>query len=171
MIETKRLMIREMMQSDYEALCKILCDEEVMHIGYGSAFNLEEAQNWLHRHFKRYKECGFGFWAVVLKETDEMIGQCGLTMQNWKGKEILEIGYSFQKAHWHKGYATESAIACKEYAFSVLDANQVYSIIRDTNIASQKVAIGNGMKIIDKDTRNFRNIDMELFLYCVERTK
>ena len=171
MIETKRLIIREMVQSDYDALCGILCDEEVMRAAYESAFNLEEAQNWLNRHLKRYEEYGFGLWAVALKETNEMIGQCGLTMQGWREKEILEIGFLFQKAYWHKGYATEAAIACKEYAFSVLNANRVYSIIRDRNIAAQKVAVRNGMTIIDKDTKNFRNIDMEFFLYSVERTK
>lgn len=171
MLETKRLIIREMVQSDYEALCGILCDEEVMRAAYESPFNLEEAQNWLNRHLKRYEEHGFGLWAVVLKETNEMIGQCGLTMQGWREKEILEIGFLFQKAYWHKGYATEAAIACKEYAFSVLNANRVYSIIRDTNVAAQKVAVRNGMNIIDNDTKNFRNIDMEFLLYFVERTK
>ncbi|TDQ39819.1 GNAT family N-acetyltransferase [Aureibacillus halotolerans] len=170
MIETKRLIIREMVQSDYDALCKILCDEEVMRAAYESAFNLEEAQNWLNRHLKRYEEYGFGLWAVVLKETNEMIGQCGLTMQGWREKEILEIGFLFQKAYWHKGYASEAAIACKEYAFSVLNANRVYSIIRDTNMAAQEVAVRNGMNNIDKDTKNFRNIDMEFLLYSVERT-
>ena len=171
MIETKRLIIREMVQSDYDALCGILCDEEVMRAAYESAFNLEEAQNWLNRHLKRYEEYGFGLWAVVSKETNEMIGQCGLTMQGWREKEILEIGFLFQKEYWHKGYATEAAIACKKYAFSVLNANRVYSIIRERNIAAQKVAVRNGMTIIDKDTKNFRNIDMEFFLYSVERTK
>lgn len=97
MIETKRLIIREMVQSDYDALCGILCDEEVMRAAYESAFNLEEAQNWLNRHLKRYEEYGFGLWAVVLKETNEMIGQCGLTMQGWREKEILEIGFFFFK--------------------------------------------------------------------------
>jgi len=169
LIETIRLIIREMVQSDYDALCGILCDEEVMRAAYESAFNLEETQNWLNRHLKRYEEFGFGLWAVVLKETNEMIGQCGLTMQGWREKEILEIGFLFQKAYWHKGYATEAAIACKEYAFSVLNANRVYSIIRDTNVAAQKVAVRNGMNIIDKDTKNFRNIDMEFSLYFVER--
>jgi [ribosomal protein S5]-alanine N-acetyltransferase len=160
-----------MVQSDYDALCGILCDEEVMRAAYESAFNLEQAQNWLNRHLKRYEEYGYGLWAVVLKETNEMIGQCGLTMQGWREKDILEIGFLFKKAYWHKGYATEAAIACKEYAFSVLNANRVYSIIRDTNIAAQKVAVRNGMSSIDKDTKNFRNIDMEFFLYSVERTK
>lgn len=167
-IETERLILREMTQSDYEALCMILCDKEVMHDSYENAFNLDEAQRWLDRHLKRYNEYGFGLWAVVLKDTNEMIGQCGLTYQNWNGKEILEIGYLFQKAYWHKGYATEAAIACKEYAFNVLNVDNVYSIIRDTNIASQKVAIRNGMSIIDKGIKNFRNIDMCFLLFSTK---
>lgn len=100
-----------------------------------------------------------------------MIGQCGLTLQPWKGKELLEIGYLFQKAYWHKGYATEAAIAYREYAFTVLNADSVCSMIRDTHIASQNVAVRNGMKIIDKTTKNFRNTEMEFFLYSVDRAK
>lgn len=168
--ETDRLIIREMVPSDLNALCGILCDEEVMRAAYESAFSVEEAQAWMNRHFKRYADCGFGLWAVVLKETGEMIGQCGLTLQRWREEEILEIGYLFQKAHWHKGYAAEAAIACKEYAFTVLHADRVYSTIRNTHTASQKVAVRNGMKCIDKAIRNFRNTDMEFYLYCAERT-
>lgn len=146
LLETDRLILREMTQADYDALCKILCDEEVMRTAYENAFSKEEAQNWLNRHLKRYKVLGGGLWAVVLKETNEMIGQCGLTWQDWEDQEILEIGYLFQKAYWGKGYATEAAIACKRYAFSMLNADSVYSIVRDTNVAAQNVATGNGMK-------------------------
>lgn len=169
--ETERLIIREMVQSDLDALCRIMCDEEVMRAAYEGAFTVEEVQGWLGRHQKRYEDYGFGLWAVVLKETNEMIGQCGLTLQPWRDAEILEIGYLFQKAHWHKGYAAEAAIACKEYAFTVLDADKVYSTIRDTHTASKNVAVRNGMKVVDKDTKNFRNIDMEFLLYCAEKAK
>lgn len=171
LIETERLLIREMQQSDFDALCSILCDEEVMRPAYESAFSPDAAQNWLNRHLKRYEDYGFGLWAVVLKETNEMIGQCGLTLQQWKEKELLEIGYLFQKAYWHRGYAAETAIACREYAFTVLDADSVCSIIWDTNIASQNVAVRNGMKIIDKAAKNFRNMEMNFFLYFAERTQ
>lgn len=170
MIETERLTIREMVSSDLDALCRIMCDEEVMRATYERAFSIEEVQGWLNRHLKRYDDLGFGLWAVVLKETNEMIGQCGLTLQPWRDDQVLEIGYLFQKAYWHKGYATEAAIACKEYAFKILDASHVYSIIRSTHFASQRVAVRNGMTLLDRMTKCFRDTDMEFFLYGVDRT-
>lgn len=169
-IETERLIIREMTQSDFEALCAIMCDEEVMRTAYESAFSPEEVQGWLNRHLKRYEDYGFGLWAVVLRDTDEMIGQCGLTWSVWKGKEILSLGYLFQKRFWHLGYATEAANACKEYAFAMLGADSVYSEVRDTNIASQHVAERCGMKAVDKGVMNFRYVDMNFLLYSADRT-
>ena len=79
--ETKRLILRKMTPSDREDLCRILQDEEVMY-AYEGAFSDEEVEAWLDRQLKRYEEDGFGLWAVILKENGEMIGQCGLTMQD-----------------------------------------------------------------------------------------
>ena len=162
--ETERLYLREMNQSDFDSLCKILQDEETM-IAYEGAFSDSEVQEWLDRQISRYQKWGFGLWAVILKQTNEMIGQCGLTMQPWKDKEVFEIGYLFERAYWHKGYAIESAMACKKYAFEILKADEVCSIIRDTNIASQNVAIRNGMTIVDTWTKHYRGVDMPHFCY------
>ena len=167
-LETKRLYLREMNQADFTSLCRILKDEETMY-AYEGAFNDTEVQEWLDRQFMRYKKWGFGLWPVVLKETEEMIGQCGLTMQPWKDSEQLEIGYLFERSHWHKGYAAEAAAACKKYAFEVLDADEVCSIIRDTNAASQKVALGNGMTPADTWTKHYRGVDMPHTRYVVQR--
>ena len=98
-----------------------------------------------------------------------MIEQCGLTMQKWKENELLEIGYLFEREYWHKGYATEAAVACKKYAFETLNADEVCSIIRDTNIASQNVALRNGMKITDTWIKNYRNVDMPHYLFTVRK--
>lgn len=106
---------------------------------------------------------------MILKDTGEMIGQCGLTLQLWKNKEVLEIGYLLQRKYWHKGYAIEAARACKEYAFTKLDAKEVFSIIRDINVSSQKVALRNGMRVIDSGTKHCRGIDMPHDLYRVEK--
>ncbi len=167
-LETERLYLREMKQSDFNSLCKILQDEDTMY-AYEGAFSDDEVQEWLDRQIRRYQKREFGLRAVILKETDEMIGQCGLTMQPWKDEEVLEIGYLFERSHWHKGYATEAARACKQYAFEVLKANKVCSIIRDTNIASQNVAIRNGMTKTDMWVKHYRGVDMPHYRYVVHR--
>lgn len=167
-LETERLYLREMNQNDFVALSKILQDEDTMY-AYDGAFNDEETWAWLDKQISRYKKYGFGLWAVVLKETDEMIGQCGLTMQPWKEKEVLEIGYLLRRDCWHKGYATEAAKACKEYAFEKLDASEVCSIIRDINTPSKKVALRNGMTVKDSWVKHYRGVDMPHDRYSVEK--
>lgn len=167
MLETERLYLREMNQSDWEPLCKILQDQEVMY-AYEGAFNDIEVQEWLDRQISRYQKWGFGLWAVILKENGEMIGQCGLTIQLWKNQEVLEIGYLFQRAYWHKGYALEAAKACKKYAFEILGADEVCSIIRDTNTASQNVAIRNDMAVIDCWTKHYRGVDMPHYRFAAK---
>lgn len=169
-IETERLYLRRMNQEDFPALCRILQDEETMY-AYEGAFTDEEVQEWLDRQIARYEKWDFGLWAVVLKETGEVIGQCGLTMQPWKDREVLEIGYLFWRACWHQGYATEAAAACKEYAFETLGAEEVCSIIRDTNLASQRVAERNGMIKQDSWVKHYKGVDMPHDRYVARHVK
>jgi RimJ/RimL family protein N-acetyltransferase len=157
--ETDRLYTREMTPDDYLALTPMLQDAELM-AAYEHAFSDEECREWLNRQLDRYKAYGYGLWAVVLKETGAMIGQCGLAAQTFDGRQVLEIGYLFQKNHWHKGYAAEAAQGCKRYAFEKLGAQEVWSIIRDTNIASMNVAIRNGMTIRGRYIKHYYGVDM-----------
>ncbi len=166
--ETKRLFLRELNQNDFFDLCEILQDDKVMY-AYEGKYSDEEVQNWLDKQIMRYKTDGFGLWAVILRESGEMIGQCGLTLQECKEKKVLEIGYLFKYLYWHFGYATEAAVACKEYAFYKLHSKEVYSIIRDTNTASQNVAIRNGMSITDSLIKNFRGIEMPHLVFSVKK--
>ena len=136
---------------------------------YEHAFDDAEVQQWLENQLRRYREDGFGLWAVLLKDTEQMIGQCGITWQECNGRRVLEVGYLFEKAYWHQGYATEAAIACKEYAFEVLQADEVFSIIRDNNFASQKVALRNGMCITDKLTKHYYGMDMPHLVFSVKK--
>ena len=172
MLETPRLILREMTQADYPALSAILQDPQVMY-AYNGAFSDAETREWLDRQLARYDEYGhrFGLWAVVLRETDDMIGQCGLTMQPWKDRQVLEIGYLFRRDCWHQGYATEAAAACRDYAFIALNANEVCSVIRDTNTASRNVALRNGMTVTDRWVKHYRGVDMPHDLYVVRREK
>lgn len=167
-LETGHLMLREMEQSDYVALCRMLQDRKVMY-AYEHAFSDEEAHQWLDRQLQRYREFGYGLWAVVLKEENRMIGQCGITRQDCDGKTVLEVGYLFEKAYWHRGYAAEAAIACKEYAFDQLGADEVYSIIRDNNLASQQVAKRNGMECRGMFVKHYYNMDMPHLIFSVRK--
>ena len=167
-LETKRLLLREMTQDDLPALQGILQDEETMY-AYNGAFDEAETQAWLDRQLSRYAQYGFGLWAVVLKESGGMIGQCGLTMQPWRGDEVLEVGYLFNRAFWHHGYATEAARGCMEYAFDLLGAREVCSIIRETNLPSRRVAERNGMTVRDTWVKHYRGVDMPHVRYCAVR--
>ena len=169
-IETPRLLLREMTPADRPDLCMILQDKEVMY-AYNGPFSDEEVNGWLERQTGRYREWGYGLWAVVLKQTGEMIGQCGVTRQLWNGEEMLEVGYLFRHSHWHQGYATEAARACMEYAFNILGASEVCSIIRDNNLPSQQVALRNGMtRQAGVMVKHYRGAGMPHWLFVRPRT-
>lgn len=165
-LETQRLLLREMNVSDMDSLRSILQDERVMY-AYNGAFNDEETMAWMQKQLQRYKDFGFGLWAVVLKESGEMIGQCGITMQEYNDMMVPEVGYLLAYKYWHKGYAIEAATACRDYGFSTLHFDAMYSIIRDNNIASQKVAIRNGMIPIDSVVKHYRGEEMPHKVYRI----
>ena len=167
-LETDRLSFRNLTMDDFDALCGILQDEEVMY-AYEHAFSDQEVREWLERQIGRYDRYGFGLWAVILKEDGGLIGQCGLTMQEWGEREVLEVGYLFRKAYWKQGYAIEAARACRDYAFQQLKAQEVFSIIRDNNLLSQKVARRNGMEVRGRFTKHYYGMDMPHLVFSVTR--
>lgn len=168
LLKTERLFLREMEEADLPSLRRILQDPEVMY-AYEHAFTEEEVQAWFQKQKTNYARYGYGLWAVVLSETGEMIGQCGLTPQQWNGREITEIGYLFAKAFWHRGYAVEAAKACKKYAFDLLNEREVFSVIRDQNLASQKVARRNGMQIRGRMVKHYYGMDMPHLVFSVRQ--
>jgi RimJ/RimL family protein N-acetyltransferase len=155
-------------QADYADLCEIMQDPEVMY-AYEHAFSDNEVQEWLDKQLLRYEKYGLGLWAVIDKKSEVFIGQVGLTIQTVGGKDELEIGYLLKRKYWHMGYATEAALACKEYAFNVLGRNRVTSIIRDNNFSSQHVAERVGMKIEKRFIKHYCNMDIPHFLYVIEK--
>lgn len=90
-LETERLYLREMTEADFDALYEVLADPDIMR-HYPYAFDEKRVRGWIAKNIERYETFGCGLWAVVLKETGEMIGDCGLTMQNINGVIRPEIG-------------------------------------------------------------------------------
>ena len=167
-LQTRRLRLRELEETDLDSLRLILQDAQTM-TAYAHAFSEQEVRDWLDRQRRRYREDGFGLWAVEDRETGEFLGQTGLTYQDWNGRRVVEVGYLFRRDRWHKGYATEAAMACRDYAFSRLGCEAVYSIIRDTNEASRRVALRNGMRKVGAIVKHYYGIDMPHDVYEVER--
>lgn len=146
-LETRRLLLRELTPKDFDALYAVLADSDIMQ-HYPYSFDAQRVMNWIKRNQERYKKDGFGLWAVVLKETGELIGDCGLTMQNIHGQMLPEIGYHIRKDQQRKGYASEAAAACIRWTFENYDFPKVYSYMKYTNEASQRTAMKNGMTLV-----------------------
>lgn len=128
-IETERLILREMTQQDFAALYKILADSDIMR-HYPYTFDRARVQNWIDKNISRYRVFGFGLWAVCLKQSGEMIGDCGLTMQIIDGDIKPEISYHIARAHQRRGYAKEAAAACLRRAFEITPFGVIYSYMK-----------------------------------------
>jgi len=151
LIETERLVLREMTENDFDALYKVLEDSDIMQ-HYPYTFDNARVRNWIQRNVERYQIFGFGLWAVCLKETGEMIGDCGLTMQLIGNQIKPEIGYHIRGDMQRKGYAKEAAIAVRDWTFNNTTFNMVYSYMIHTNEASAKTAMSYGCKKVDEFT-------------------
>lgn len=148
-LETQRLILREFTMGDFDALYEILSDGETMK-HYPKPFDEEKVRYWIQWNLENYQVFGFGLWAVVLKESGEVIGDCGITMQTINGKIKPEIGYHIHKAHQGRGYATEAAARCMKFVFEETPFNAVYSYMKYTNVGSYTVAMKNGMRLVEE---------------------
>lgn len=157
--ETKRLYAKKLTADSIFDLKKMLQDPRVMY-AYEGVFDDEMTEAWLNKMLWRYDEYGFALNGIYLKTTDEMIGQCGITMQEYQNSLVHEVGYLFCADFWHQGYATEAAKAASDYAFTVLKAPRVFAFVRDTNTASMNVARRCGLKAIDIIIKHYRNVTM-----------
>jgi len=146
-IETRRIFLRQFMLSDIPDLSLVLCDKESMRY-YPHVFSVNEVAGWIEQNIERYKKDGFGLWAVIRKDDNRFLGDCGITLQNIDGDTLPEIGFHIIKTFCNMGYATEAAEACKKYAIKVLGFKSVYSYSEIENKASQRVSSKIGMNQI-----------------------
>ena len=147
MIETERLLLREYTAEDFKALYEILSDPETMK-HYPAPFDEEKTRGWITWNLDNYTKYGFGLWAVVLKETGEMIGDCGITMQKIDGEILPELGYHINRKYWRKGFAKEAGRAVLDWFFLHTEYDSIFSYMKYTNTGSYSAAESVGMKRI-----------------------
>lgn len=144
-LETERLLLREMTPEDYDALYRVLADSDIMQ-HYPYTFDEARVRGWIEKNRERYAVFGFGLWAVCRKDTGEMIGDCGLTMQLIDRQIRPEIGYHIRRDQQRQGYATEAAAAVRDWAFTNTPFNILYSYTKSTNLPSCKTALAWGCR-------------------------
>lgn len=145
-LETSRLILREFDPDDADALARTLSDAETMRY-YPAPLDRPGVEAWISRNLRRYQEHGHGLWAMILKSSGELVGDCGLTVQDVDGQNEIEIGYHVRRALWQQGLATEAARACRDYGFTRLPVDRLISLIRRENLPSRRVAEKNGMTV------------------------
>jgi RimJ/RimL family protein N-acetyltransferase len=151
-IETPRLILREFVPADADALAAVLSDPETMRF-YPEPLDRAGVDDWIARNIRRYHADRYGLWALELKANGAMIGDCGITLQNVDGESLPEIGYHLRRDQWGKGFASEAARACSQFGFSQLKAEFLISLIRPENLRSRQVAERNGMQVWKRITR------------------
>jgi len=140
MLETKRLILRQWQDSDFQAFSEINADPDVMAF-YPSIMSEAESNKMAAKLQGLIDEWSWGFWAVELKQENEFIGFVGLhrPSHDLPCTPCVEIGWRLSKKHWGKGYATEAAKESLRFAFEYLALNEVYSFASVLNDKSWAV--------------------------------
>ena len=144
-LQTDRLILREYTMNDFTALYEIMSDSETMQ-HYPAPFDEARTRRWIEWNLENYQKYEWGLWAVILKESGEFIGDCGITLQNIDGQLLPEIGYHIHKKYWRQGFAKEAALAVRDWVFENTDYDTIYSYMKYTNVASYSTALSIGMK-------------------------
>ncbi len=136
-LETARLQLRPPNAADFEPLCAMMADEVTARF-IGGVQSPPLAWRSLCGIAGHWQLRGYGFFSVIEKATGKWLGRVGPWYPH--GWPQPEIGWTLNRESWGKGYATEAAIACMDYAFDTLGWDSVIHLIHADNRGSQAVA-------------------------------
>lgn len=144
-LETPRLILRELAPDDVDALHEVLGDAEIMTF-YPHPFSREEVAGWIERAMRGYAERGFALWGVVERASGRLVGDTGPTVQAVDGEDLVEVGWHVHRVWQRRGFATEAGRACRDHALDALGLDRVI-LIRPDNVPSAGVARNLGMRV------------------------
>ncbi len=144
-LETERLILRDFTLEDVQKLVPILSDPRVMQFSPKGVLSTAETQAKIEEFIASYQQHGFGKWAVVLKETHQLIGYCGIILEHIDGVDEPEVGYRLAPACWGQGLATEAARAAIRYGVDQLRLPYIFGIVEPANTASVNILKKLGM--------------------------
>lgn len=169
-LKTERLTLKYITQNDFEELKSILQDKNNMY-AWEYDFNDEDVQNWIDKNLCLYKKYNLGYFLMFENVSKKVAGQAALMPDIIDGHKYYEIGYILKKEYRHKGFAVEIANALKDYAFNVLNLNEVIFEIRPENTASRRVAENLNAIVSGDFIKEVRGKNMVHLIYKLSKTK
>jgi len=146
LFKSERLGFRNWTNEDLEEFAKLNADEKVME-HFPKTLSKKEVEELIDNLKNHFAKNGFTYYATEILETKEFIGMIGLAFQEYKTKftPAIDIGWRLKRNVWGKGYATEGAKRCLEYAFNELEINKIISVCTRKNKKSENVMKKIGM--------------------------
>jgi len=165
-LETERLTIRHLTMDDAPFILELLNDPSfIQNIGDRNVRTVADAESYITKGpVTSYEKNGFGLDLVVLKDTGESIGMCGLIKRDTL--EDVDIGYAFLPKFWKKGYAVESARAVLEYGLKIRGLKRIVGITLEANRGSVRVLERIGLKF--EKMVKLADDDAELMLFAID---
>lgn len=148
-LTTERFILREFDITDAKVFYHLNQDSEVLKFTGDVPFDSVEESEEFIRNYSHYALYGYGRWAVVLKESNEVLGWCGL---KYHSEGYSDIGYRFFRKYWGQGFATEAAKASLKYGKEVLKLDPIWGRVSKDNVGSIRVLEKIGMTYFKSDT-------------------
>lgn len=151
-LETERLILRKIVAEDADALFQIQSNSDVMRYAINGPSSEEGVFRFIHSTLSRYDNDGVGQWAMVEKLSNTVIGDCGFSIKDIDRVREHDLSYRLSRKYWGKGFATEAALACRNYGFKTLHLDRIISIQDRDNKLSLKVLQKIGMTLVKEIT-------------------
>lgn len=163
MIETKRLLLRRLTVDDLDEVVAFQADPDIVR--FMGSLTREEATDWLRQVDQNWEERGYGRLAIIARDTGLLLGRTGIMYM--RQFQETELGWTLRREAWGRGYATEAARACAEWAFGSFDIPYLISLIEPGNVRSTRVAKRLGMKPL----RNDVFLDRPMVVHSIDRER
>jgi RimJ/RimL family protein N-acetyltransferase len=139
-IRTDRLLMRRWLDSDREPFAALNADPETMRF-FPATLDRLASDAFVDRIEARFEQHGYGLWALEVTDSGEFIGYTGLNPMpdDVPGAGGFEVGWRLARHAWHRGYATEAAVAALDVAFGGVGMKEIWSITAVLNEPSQAV--------------------------------
>ena len=162
-LDTDRLILRQFTMDDAEFILELLNEPSfIQNIGDRKVRTIDDARAYIaNGPVASYAKNGFGLWLVILKETNESVGMCGLIKRD--GLDDVDIGYALLPRFWSKGYAVEAAQAAKDYGKNVIGLTRLVAITDPANEGSIRVLEKIGLHYEKMVRLSADDIDLKLF--------